>query len=150
MAQTAHTSQFGTKVWDARRVELPVDGQSTTKPNESLCRLGCELKVRSREHARHRHAISLPRRCCPGCCPTRHPCCPIAESVVRAVHLLARSGARSGRLDELVDVCGQTSDGLAAANPHRPRTGVIAPSNDVSRQAVDVDPGQQLERRLIK
>ena len=44
MAQTAHTSQFGTKVWDARRVDLPVDGQSTAQPNESRCRQGCDLE----------------------------------------------------------------------------------------------------------
>ncbi len=87
MAQTVRTSQFGTKVWDARRVDLPVDGQSTAQANESGCRLVCDLEVRSREHVR-RHAISLAKRCCPRCCPTRHPCCPIAESVVRAVHLL--------------------------------------------------------------
>ncbi len=87
MAQTVRTSQFGTKVWDARRVDLPVDGQSRAQANESRCRLLYDLEVRSREHVR-RHAISLARRCCPRCCPTRHPCCPIAESVVRAVHLL--------------------------------------------------------------
>ena len=89
MAQTGHTSQFGSKVWDARRVDLPVDGQSTAQANQSRCRLICDLEVRSREHVR-RHAISLARRCCPRCCPPRHPCCPIAESVVRAVHLLVQ------------------------------------------------------------
>ena len=56
MAQTVHTSQFGTKVWDARRVDLPVDGQSTAQANESRCRLVCHLEVRSREHVR-RHAL---------------------------------------------------------------------------------------------
>lgn len=83
MAQGVHTSQFGTKVWDARRVELPEDGQGAAQPDKSGCSMGCNSRFESREHVYRRHASSLPSWCCQECCPARHRCCPIGDSVVR-------------------------------------------------------------------
>ena len=48
MAQAAHTSQFGTKVWDARRVELPVDGQSAAQPHEPSAARGSRIPLLDR------------------------------------------------------------------------------------------------------
>ena len=56
MAQATYTSQFGTKVWDARRVELPIDGQCAAQPHEPRYWLNpASPRTFAREQIHHRH-----------------------------------------------------------------------------------------------
>ena len=149
MAQAAHTSQFGTKVWDARRVELPDrrSGRSTAARARAAWRCpsgpmrGSTLSPSCHQPAEA--VLSEVLSDAPPVLSDRRGCCPRRPSG-------HHPAARSGRFDELVSVRRETSDGPAAANPNGARTGVVAPSGGVSGQAFDIDASQQIEGRFVE